>query len=471
MRLMAAAPPPFDAWLWMQSWQETWLASQWPATARALRAQRLAALLHDARSDSPLYQRRLAGSTAFDSIAPVDKTELVHHFDDWATDRRITRTALEAFVARDDNLADGLFGRYLVWTSSGTTGAPCWFVQDARSLAAYDALDALRLRGAATGQPSLGVWGRKECFAFVGATGGHYAGVVSMQRLRRIVPAALLPAIHLLSVLQPLREVAEQLMRCRPTVLITYPSAADALAQMQREGALDLKLREVWVGGEQLSPSQRADIAAAFGCPVRNNYGASECFSIAWECGHGRLHLNEDWVIAEPVDERSRPVPPGELSHNVLITNLANRTQPIIRYRLDDRVRVLAERCSCGSAFAAIEVQGRSGNTLQVPGRQHTSSVTILPLALETAIEEGAGVAAFQVIAHPGRARMTLELRFSPTVTEPHAAFERCRVAIDDYLRTQGCRPTLCRYSPRPPACDANSGKVRRIVKATAARD
>lgn len=462
-------PPPFDAWLWTQAWQQTWLAGAWPATARALRAQRLDALLRQAQAGSPIYQRRLRGSPGFAAIEPVDKTELMQHFDDWATDRRITRAAVQSFLERSDNLADGLFGRYLVWTSSGTTGASGWFVQDAASLAAYDAIDGLRLRGATPGQPSLGLWGLRECFAFVGATGGHYAGVVSMQRLRRIVPAALQPAIHIVSVLQPLRAVATELMRCEPTVLITYPSAAAALAQLQREGAMALRLREVWVGGEQLSATQRADIGAAFGCTVHSNYGASECFSIAWECGQGRLHLNDDWVIVEPVDAHQHPTPPGVLSHNVLLTNLANRTQPIIRYRLGDCVRVLAEPCACGSAFTAIEVQGRSGDTLQLPGVQHRP-VAILPLALETAIEEGAHTAAFQVIAHSGRGHATLEVRFEPAAGEPHAAFERCREAIEGYLHTQGVQATHCRYSPQPPERDVRSGKVRRVVCAAPLR-
>jgi phenylacetate-CoA ligase len=457
-------PPPFDAWLWMQAWQQTWMAGLWHATALAMRAQRLRVLLREALA-SPIYQRRLRGSPAFAAIEPIDKAELMQHFDQWATDRRITRAVVQPFIERQDNLADGLLGQYLVWTSSGTSGVPGWFVQDARSLAAYDAIDALRLRGQPSASASpLGVWGLRERFAFVGAEGGHYAGVVSMQRLRRTVPPPLQPTVRILSVLQPLRALAAALMRWQPTVLITYPSAADALAQMQREGTLALRLHEVWVGGEQLSPAQRADITAAFGCAVRNNYGASECFSIAWECARGRLHVNDDWVILEPVDEQLRPVPPGALSHTTLLTNLANQVQPILRYRLDDRVRVLETPCACGSAFTAIEVQGRCGDTLQLPG-ERSRPVAILPLALETAIEEQAQTAAFQVIAHLALARPSLELRFEAAVSEPRRAFERCHRAIDAYLRSQGVRPLPCRYSADLPQRDAPSGKFKRVVR------
>ena len=118
----------------------------------------------------------------------------------------------------------------------------------------------------------------------------------------------------------------------------------------------------------------------------------------------------------EPVDDTFRPVPPGELSHTVLVTNLANRVQPLIRYNLGDRVQLAAGPCACGSPFPALRVEGRSGGVLsfaaadgasskgQVTGqvRDGTASdgkvVTVLPLALGTVIEETAGVRRFQAI-------------------------------------------------------------------------
>ena len=458
-------PPPFDYWLWLRAWNETWWAGLWPATARLLRAHRLATLLDAARRDSPLYRRRSGHARAFEDFEPIDKAELMRHFDDWATDRRITREGAAAFLARSDTLADGWLGDYLLWTSSGTSGVPGWFVQDAAALAAYDALDALRLRGPSPLQPALGTWGVNQRFAFVGASGGHFAGMVSLSRLVRIVPSALRPQIALLSVQRPLREVAAELMRFQPTVLITYPSVVEALAQLQHDGVLQLRLREVWAGGEQLSVAQRRDVERAFGCTLRNSYGASECFSIAFECRHGALHVNDDWVIVEPVDERLRPVPPGVLSHTTLVTNLANRVQPVIRYRLDDRVRVVPGGCACGCAFTRIEVQGRSGDTLSLPDAQR-HAVAIVPLALETAIEEGAQVSQFQVIDHRQPEGHTLELRFEPAVPDPQAAFGRCREAIERYLAEQGVRHTRCRFSPEAPLREASSGKLRRVMHA-----
>ena len=453
--------PPFDAWAWWQAWQATWAAGAMPAQAERLRAQRLDALIERACRDSPCYRRRAHGPRLAD-FAPVEKAELMQHFDDWATDRRITRAAAATFLADPSCIADAWLGKYLLWTSSGTSGVPGWFVQDAASLAAFDAIDALRLRGEGGARNQLGHWGLGQRFGFVGASGGHFAGVVSMQRLRRIVPPLLQPAIHILSVQQPLRAIAEALQALQPTVLITYPSCAAALAQMQQAGALHLHLKEVWLGGEQLSPGQRRQIETAFTCTLRNSYGASECFSIACECRYGALHVNDDWVILEPVDEQMRPVPRGTLSHTTLLTNLANATQPLIRYRLDDRIRVLPAPCRCGQRFTAIEVQGRSADTLTLPGAQR-QAVTILPLALETAIEEAARVTQFQVI---GRGDGALELRFEPGVADARAAFEGCHAAIDSFLHEHGVAPTRVRFSRAAPLHGGASGKLRRVINA-----
>ena len=93
------------------------------------------------------------------------------------------------------------------------------------------------------------------------------------------------------------------------------------MAEEQQAGRLAIEPREIWTGGERLSDAQRAQLAGVFGCRVRDGYGASEFLSIAWDCGHGALHVNSDWILVEPVDEAYdsitevlRAVCAGELS-------------------------------------------------------------------------------------------------------------------------------------------------------------
>ncbi len=456
--------PPFDPWLWLQAWQETWLATLDPqGTGQRLRRRRLQQLIATALRDSPLYARRAPGARTLADFEPIGKLELMRHFDDWATDHRITRSGADALLAAHRGVADAWLDRYLVWTSSGTSGEPGIFVQDAASLAAYDAIDALRLRSASPAMPvarTLGLWGLGRRFAYVGAIGGPYAGHVSMVRLQRVVPAWWAPQIDLISVLDPLEQVAQRLQTLQPDVLITYPSCAVALAAWQTQGRLRLNLNELWMGGEQLTAAQRDVLRGAFGCTLRNSYGASEFYSMAFECGHGRLHLNDDWVILEGVDARGRPVPDGVFSNVTLLTNLANRTQPLLRYELTDRIRFVAQRCPCGSGFPVIEVQGRSDDTLVLPG-PHGGSVSLLPLALETVVEEEAQVTQFQLIR---RVDGALELRLAGHGGDARAAFERCRRALLAFLQRQGVETPRVVLGRQAPLRQRGSGKLRRVI-------
>jgi phenylacetate-CoA ligase len=466
--------PPIDPWLWARTWCETQAAGLSPqGIGLAQRDARLARMLQHAACHSPLYRDRCTASAGqppgLADFEPVDKAELMHRFDDWAADRRITRAGVEAFLEDEHRLADAYLGEYLVWTSSGTQGEPGIFVQDAPSLAAYDALDLLRFRG----QSSVTTWGAApQRFAFVAATGGHFAGVASIERLRRCTASAmgpwLAPAIRTFSVQTPLHELQGELQAFAPTVLITYPSCADALAEAQAGGGVRLaSLQEVWLGGEQLSGPQRQRIQSAFGGVLRNNYGASEFYSMAWECPAGQLHLNHDWVLLEPVDEKLRPVPVGEASHSVLLTHLANRAQPLIRYRLCDSLRFIAAPCPCGSGFPAIEVQGRADHTLTLrDGRGR--AVPLLPLALMTVLEEGAGVTRFQLLQTGPSA---LELRLEPQVAQRAAAFARMRSALEGFLAAQGLgNVRVAAASSQAPLHHACSGKVSRVLQAPARR-
>ena len=467
------APPTIDPWLWSTTFGETLLAGFDPAGAGARQREGRFAGVLKAAAASPLYRERLRGITVLRPsdlplLEPVGRAELMQRFDEWSTDSAVKRAAVEMFLAGAD-VADAFLGKYLVWTTSGTSGTPGIFVQDAHSLAAYEALDALRLRGAPARNVPLAVWSVGRRFAYVGATGGHFAGTVSVERMRRLSAAPsllpsgwLMPSMQTFSVQMPLAQLASALQAYAPTVLITYPSCAAALAQLQRDGDLQLGLAEIWLGGEQLSKAQRALVRSTFACPLRNNYGAAEFFSIAWECEHERLHVNDDWLVLEAVDRQSRPVAPGDTPHAVLLTHLGNHVQPLLRYRLDDSIRFTAERCGCGSAFPVIEVQGRRGHTLQMHG-DDDRPVTILPLAAETVIEEGAQVTQFQLLC---TGPDTLELRFEAAVLDADAAFDRAQMALAAYLQTLGLRGVRIVHGQKAPVRDRTSGKLFRVRNA-----
>ena len=101
--------------------------------------------------------------------------------------------------------------------------------------------------------------------------------------------------------------------------------------------------------GEPLDSIARSRLMEAFNAPVYMNYGATEAPYMAFDCPYGKLHLNVDWYILEPVDRDFEPVPPDQPSHTVLITNLATgcsrlsaTTSATASPRYRDLVRVAA---------------------------------------------------------------------------------------------------------------------------------
>lgn len=435
------------------------LAQAEPARLAQVQAERLQSLVAAARC-SPLHAARLQGlpdDAPLPALPVMDKAMLMAHFDDALTDPRLDLAGVRAFIADAARSGWPLCERYAVWESSGSSGQPGLFVHDPAALAVYDALEALRpglfdprasWHGAALGSR----------MAFVGATDGHFASHASLQRLRRLNPW-LAPALGSFSILQPLPELLAQLDAWAPTRLATYPTAAVLLAEAQRQGRLHLKLAQLMTGGETLAPAQRRVIESAFGCPVRNSYGASEFLAIAAECVHGALHLNADWVILEAVDRRHRPVPPGTLSHTSLLTNLANRVQPLLRYELGDRVRFVPGRCACDSPLPVIEVLGRHDDALRLQdGRGRR--ITLLPLALATVLEDEAGVFDFQLRQ---QGPCTLALRLGSARAKD---WRRCHEVLRAYAAAQGLPALRLIDEPGLPPQRGRSGKVQRVVAA-----
>ncbi|MEW6230838.1 MAG: phenylacetate--CoA ligase family protein [Chloroflexota bacterium] len=444
---------------------DIWRTSHGGQFAVAARQQsRLTDLIEFARRHSPFY-RKLYHQLPVDTrdvrrLPPVTKPELMANFDDWVTDPAVTQAGVEAFVA-DKTLVGRLYlGRYAVWTTSGVTGKPGIFVHDGEALAVYDALVVVRFWLASLTAGRLWAMLRRGGrVATVVATGGHFTGFATMERARRLYPA-LFDIIRTFSVLTPLAELVQALNNFQPALLVGYPTAMTLLAQEQAAGRLKINPVLVATAAEWLAPAARRQIEATFNCPVRDTYAASEFMGIAFECGHGWLHVAGDWVILEPVDEAYRPVPPGQASHTTLLTNLANRVQPVLRYDLGDSITMSPEPCPCGSPLPAIRVEGRRDEILYLPA-PGGDAIPLLPLALATVVEETPGVGRFQVI-QTAPATLSVRLEVIPG-TESTQVWETVALRLRDYLSAQGLPSVDVKLAPEPPSRDPASGKFRQV--------
>jgi phenylacetate-coenzyme A ligase PaaK-like adenylate-forming protein len=116
---------------------------------------------------------------------------------------------------------------------------------------------------------------------------------------------------------------------------------------------------------------------------------------MTYSCREGWLHVNSDWVVLEPVDQDYQPASPGQESHTILISNLANRVQPILRYDIGDRAVQRPDPCPCGNPLPAIQVQGRASEVLYVPNGQ--GNLVGVPPGVFTDVGHIPGLDVFQI--------------------------------------------------------------------------
>ncbi|HEU5442028.1 MAG TPA: phenylacetate--CoA ligase family protein [Ktedonobacterales bacterium] len=446
-----------------------------PEEIAARQRTRLAALVAFARKRSAyyraLYRSLPAGDMDLAALPIVTKPELMAHFDEWVTDPQVTKAGVEAFVADPATIGERFLGRYCVWTTSGTTGRPGIFVHDPEAMRLYYTLGlmrALSIMHLFSRRHIVRLLRRGSRNALLAVTGGHFVGAAEIERLQRRAPW-LAKSVRIVSVLQPLPSVVRALNEFQPTRVGGYPSALILLADEQLAGRLHIHPAMLTPVGEGLAPAGRAKLERVFGCPVYMGYSASEFMGIGFECEQGWMHINSDWLIIEPVDAAYRPVPPGQPSHTVLLTNLANRVQPLIRYDLGDSITVRPDPCSCGCRLPAIRVEGRKGDILywSAPSGE---AVALLPLAVGTVIEETPGVRRAQVL-QTGRSTLTvrLELGDSAAATAQSESAARAEVwdgmerRLREYLTAQGLPSVTIVRAPELPQQDPVSGKYREV--------
>ncbi len=435
---------------------------QGPAAIRQRQHARLAEIVAFARARSPYFRelyRALPEDVADPALLPVtDKKTLMARFDEWVTDRDVTLEKARAFVADPALVGERFQGRYLVATTSGTSGLRGIFLQDERSVAVGNAVGRRARAGLGAGDVLRLLRGAGRT-AIVSAPGGHFATVASAARFRRDHPR-LGWMLREFSIHQPLADLAAELGRYKPSSLTGFSGMLGLLAGEQEAGRLRIHPGMVIAGGEALTADNRARIARAFHAQVRSAYAATECGFLAYGCADDWLHVNSDWAVLEPVDADYRPVPPGQPSHTVLLTNLANQVQPILRYDLGDNVLLRPGPCPCGSPLPAVRVQGRAAEMLVIPtGRGgHTG---ISPMLFGTLLDRLPGIEQFQLVQ---TASTTLRVRLKPAHgADAEQVWQAVRDEIDRLLAAHNAGHVTLERAEEPPE-QSPGGKFRRVV-------
>jgi phenylacetate-CoA ligase len=328
---------------------------------------------------SPFYRRFHAGldSRPLSELPVLTKGRLMESFDDLVTDRSVRLPDVQAFLAGLDGYR--LFrDRYWVARTSGSTGHPGIFLWNraewTRVIASYArAQEWAGIKADLVRRTRIGVVSSRIPW--------HQSALVGMSVDSPAVPVRRFDATS------PLDEIVAGLNDWRPENLICYASMGRVLAEEQIAGRLRIHPRAVMCSSEVLTAEARRRVRRAFGVEPFNVYAATESAGVAAECERHRLHLFEDLVITEVVDDRNRPVPPGVVGAKVLVTVLFSRTQPLIRYEMSDTISLSSSRCDCGRELGLVaSIEGRTEDVLALPAAGATT-VSIHPNVFHLVLE------------------------------------------------------------------------------------
>ena len=282
----------------------------------------------------PFYRGR-AGLATLADFPPIGRADLV--------------ADVSAFVPLDADL-----DRLLHGTSSGSTGAALVIPDDVEEVArGFHLLVDLARRAGVEWTPDAErlalVWvlQQRQAFTYVSLISGFAHRAMARVNLDRRAWGVASDRSRFLAEADP------QVISGNPTSLAELLS--DDLRGVLRPLAL-------FSGAMALSGPLRAELEAAFACPVIDVYGLHETRPIAARTDDGPFRVLDRRVLVEILDAEGRPVPEGTMGE-IVVTAGENPLLPLVRYRTGDVGR-LVRLADGGMGIADFE------------GREHTEFVT-----------------------------------------------------------------------------------------------
>ncbi|MCZ4587096.1 phenylacetate--CoA ligase family protein [Rhodococcus opacus] len=413
------------------------------------RTERLRALLAHARERSPFHARRLRGldpsSASVADLASLPMMTKRGAQDEWdavVTVRDLDRERAErilseqqwfSYTSGDEQIfssggSSGVRGVY-VWDWQFYVSAAClaWRVQAREERRASSVRSPARLAVLAAGVPP-------------------HASTPLFD-----VPTAPGMETVVIPVGAPFDEVVAAVAAARPTHLVGYATVIGRLARAAAAGDLKISPVRVSTNSEPLLIEDRQAIRDAWSVPVHNLWGSTEIGVQAVGCGYGEgLHVCEDEVVLERVDDSGAPVAADAPAARTLATGLANRTFPFIRYDLGDQVTLLPDRCACGSAFARVaDIGGRRDDdfrygTTIVPASTFRYVLGADPRISEYQVRQTVDGAEILAVGDPDVAALTPAV--AAALRRQGVADPQVRIAVVDHLQRHQASGKLQRF-------------------------
>ena len=111
-------------------------------------------------------------------------------------------------------------------------------------------------------------------------------------------------------------------------------------------------------------------------------YGCHEIWAIAYECSCGNLHILENNVILEILDEEGKGVGYNQ-EGEIVLTSLIQKSMPFIRYKIGDRGKIKKSECLCGRTSDVLELSAaRVADDIVMEDGRRISSIVFLHILM-----------------------------------------------------------------------------------------
>lgn len=192
-------------------------------------------------------------------------------------------------------------------------------------------------------------------------------------------------------IMKDINENMETLNEYQPTIIVAPPSVLLLLAAAQEKNKINVKPVKIISVAEVLTNEDEKYLENVFRLKVIHQaYQCTEGF-LGYVCECGGFHLNEDIIYVEKEyidDERFVPI----------VTDFLRKSQPIIRYRLNDILVEDKKKCACGSPLVILKkIEGREDDIFVFKGKKE-NEVTVFPDFISRCVIYAPGIKNYKVV-------------------------------------------------------------------------
>jgi putative adenylate-forming enzyme len=411
--------------------------------------RRARAIVRFANERSPFYHDHWAGHDLVEwrALPTVDKRQMMANFARFNTIGVSADEALEVALRaeRSRDFTPTLRG-VTVGLSSGTSGHRGVFLASPEEQAGWAGVILSRTLRQLTGRLRVAFFLR------------------SNNNLYEQVGSALIQ-FQYFDLMTPLTEAIACLNLFQPHIVIGPPSLLDELADELTTSRLRIHPQRLISVAETLEPQDRVRLQGAFQAPVHEIYQCTEGL-LAISCAHGSLHIQEDLVALqfEPLDDQGARL--GAERVTPIVTDLWRKTQPIIRYRLNDVLRLAGKPCRCGSDFRVVEaIEGRCDDVCYFVTDAGGTRPFFPDVIRRMVLLASDAITEYQAVQErPGQLRVRVALLTGADADAMDAALRR---SADETMAWYGCRPMdlTIEHELEPLAPDMKRRRVRRLYQ------